>query len=43
MDHLIFGAGLIGGFVAGALLDSGQPVRVVARGSARARLERVSP
>ena len=37
--HCIFGAGLIGGYVAGALLDSGQSVSVVARPRVRARFE----
>jgi 2-dehydropantoate 2-reductase len=34
-SHLVFGAGLIGGFVAGGLLHAGYPVNVVARPKVR--------
>lgn len=36
--HRVFGAGLIGGYLAGALLARGESVSVVARGHARDRL-----
>ena len=36
--HRVFGAGLIGGYLAGALLACGESVSVVARGHARDRL-----
>jgi 2-dehydropantoate 2-reductase len=36
--HRVFGAGLVGGYLAGALLACGESVSVVARGRARERL-----
>ncbi len=39
ISHRVFGAGLIGGFVAGALLKRGQTVSVVARPQVRKKLE----
>ena len=38
MQHVVFGAGLIGGFLAGALLSKGEPVSLVARPSVKQRL-----
>jgi len=39
VTHRVFGAGLIGGYVAGALLDRSQAVSVVARPHVRTKLE----
>jgi 2-dehydropantoate 2-reductase len=38
LTHRVFGAGLVGGFLTGALLASGQPVTVVARPRVREKL-----
>lgn len=38
MTHRVFGAGLVGGYLAGALMACGEPVSLVARPRARARL-----
>ena len=38
MQHVVFGAGLIGGFLAGALLSKSEQVSLVARPSVRQRL-----
>lgn len=38
MQHVVFGAGLIGGFLAGALLSKGEQVSLVARPSVKQRL-----
>jgi len=38
MQHVVFGAGLIGGFLAGALLSKGEQVYLVARPSVKQRL-----
>lgn len=38
MQHVVFGAGLIGGFLAGVLLSKGEKVSVVARPSVQQRL-----
>jgi 2-dehydropantoate 2-reductase len=38
MQHVVFGAGLIGGFLAGALLSKGEQVSLVARPSVQQRL-----
>jgi 2-dehydropantoate 2-reductase len=38
LRHCVFGAGLVGGYLAGALLDAGHRVSVVARPRVRARL-----
>ncbi|EED30507.1 2-dehydropantoate 2-reductase [gamma proteobacterium NOR5-3] len=38
MQHVIFGAGLIGGYLAGAMIDKGLDVRIVARPSVQKKL-----
>lgn len=38
MQHVIFGAGLIGGYLAGAMINSGLNVHLVARASVREKL-----